>query len=138
MTLASKSIDTEMELTSCAMLIPLALPLIPVAKQLCTGLIRGAFFGDICYSLHGVYTIEDGVGDAWMVSERDLLKRFPITPHRSAKQVIWEAFDKFEFKRIQMTVPNDFHVKWCESIGFVLEKINQDKAHLSICPHYQQ
>jgi len=120
-----------------ASLIPLALPLIPVAERLCEGLIRGAFYDDLCYSLHGVYELEKGIGDAWMISEADMLRQFPITPHRSARRVIWDAFDKFKFHRIQMTVPNDFHVNWCKSIGFTLEKINGNEAHFFLCQPYQ-
>lgn len=79
--------------------------------------------GGVCYSLHGSFTIREGVGEAWMISDRDRLKKYPIAAHRSAREMLKESFCKLSLHRIQIDVPIDFHMKWCESLGFTLEGI---------------
>lgn len=107
--------------------------LLPLVGTLCIkGLARGSFYHDNCFSLQGVYPVTKNIGDAWMISHPSLLKKFPLAPHRSAKQVIADAFRDFKFDAVQIQVPDDFHVRWCESIGFTRVKKEGQKVHLII------
>jgi len=132
MDLYSRYIKFE-EFEKMAKQIPGTGMLIPIAGTLCIkGLTRGSFYMGNCFSLHGVYPLTKAIGDAWMISHPALLRKFPLAPHRSARQVILDAFRDFKFDAIQIQVPDDFHVRWCESIGFTKVKKEGDKVHLMI------
>jgi hypothetical protein len=122
--IASRYLKRE-EFMTCALAIKGTEPLYEIADILFKGLVRGTFYNNICYSLQGVYPLPTGIGDAWMISDHDLLKKYPLAAHRSAKVTLSYAFHEFGFTRIHITVP-DTDVKWCESIGFSkIGKVNE-------------
>jgi len=132
MTLHSRYIKLH-EFSAMAKQIPGTELLIPVMGTLCLkGLARGSFFKEVCFSMQGVYPLTDIIGDAWMISHPTLLKKYPLTAHKSAMTVIKDSFDFFPFEAIQIQVPDDFHVKWCESMGFIRSSKINDKVLLYI------
>lgn len=121
------------EFMTCALAIKGTEPLYAIADILFKGLVRGTFYNHICYSLQGVYPLPTGIGDAWMISDGDLLKKYPLAAHRSAKVTLDYAFHEFGFKRIHITVPKS-DIKWCESIGFTIISKVDEKYYLVLFP----
>lgn len=121
------------EFTGLTKLIPGADVLVPIMGTLCLkGMARASFFENACFSLQGVYPITEEIGDAWMISHAGLLKKFPLTAHKSARVVIKDAFDLFKFKAIQIQVPDGPDVKWSQSIGFKETRRDGTKVTLHI------
>lgn len=131
MRLYSKYIKRE-EFEKCEKQIEGTGPLLPIEKLLFEGLVRASFFEGNCFSLQGVYPLTKEIGDAWMISNKVTLKTYPLTAHKSARTVIEYAFKEFNFKSIQIQVPDDFHVKWCESMGFKKTIKIENRVFLSI------
>lgn len=133
MDLYSRNIKFE-EFEALCRQIPGADLLIPERGTLTIkGIARGSFFRGNCFSLHGVYPLPNTkIGNAWMISHASLLKKYPLVPHRSAKQVIRDSFRDFSYDAVYIQVPDDFHVRWCESIGFTFVKKENNKVSLMI------
>lgn len=132
MKLTSRYIDLS-EFAELARQIPGTESLILVSDRLCLdGLVRASFADGICYSLHGVYALTEALGDAWMISNGELLKKYPLCAFRSATIVLKYVLKEFNFSRIQIQVPNDFHVRWCKSMGFEKPYELADRVFLSI------